>query len=123
MSYLSPEEYQEITGKPSPENYKILERQARGVIDRLTGGEITTIGFEKLCKPLEDAIKQSMAEEISFLDDNGGLEGLSAYNSASLGKFSYTSGDMGSTSPDVAPGVIDILMFTGLLYRGRMVIP
>lgn len=72
-------------------------------------------------------VYKAVCSHADYIDNNGGLEGLTdnAYNSVSLGKFSYsanTSDNKGFDSITLCPLAQEYLVPTGLLYRGAAVL-
>lgn len=128
MSYIDKDYYQEIfQGEPvSDADFPILLRRAEGIIEELTMYRLTPVTFLAMPKDIQEWVKKAVCAQVEYLDANGGSEldnfpgGL---QSASLGKFSYTSGNAGGNSgsvsqPVYAPCAVRYLAPTGLLYRG-----
>lgn len=73
---------------------------------------------ERVCK--------AVCAHADYIDSNGGVESLTdgAYNSVSLGKFSYSADASGSKDSTVTlcPLAQGYLAPTGLLYRGAEIL-
>lgn len=72
-------------------------------------------------------VYKAVCSHADYIENNGGLESLTdnAYNSVSLGKFSYsanTSDNKGFDSITLSPLAQEYLVPTGLLYRGAAVL-
>ena len=117
MSYITPDEYVQLSGLDPPHNIEELILQASVMIDALTMHRIHT--FTSLPDWVQQRVKFATAEQVTFLDQNGGADGDSL-TSVSLGKFSYSKGTMYTRR--YASMVEDYLLPTGLLYRGNAVI-
>lgn len=72
-------------------------------------------------------VYKAVCSHADYIDSNGGIESLTdnAYNSVSLGKFSYsadTSGNKDIGSVTLCHLAMEYLAPTGLLYRGVAVL-
>lgn len=100
----------------------LLER-ASEIVEEMTMYRLTAITFEAMPEAVQEQVKRAVCAQIEYLNANGGseLDNSTGVQSASLGKFSYTSGsktDSASGQTIYAPRAQRILMPTGLLYRG-----
>lgn len=72
---------------------------------------------------MQENVKKAVCSQAEFIDQNGGLDGLTSggVTSFSIGKFSISGGASGngsSRSPAVSPLMLSYLEAVGLLYRG-----
>lgn len=70
---------------------------------------------------MQENVKKAVCVQAEFIDQNGGLDGLTSggVTSFSIGKFSMSAGTSGdSRSPAVSPLMLSYLEAAGLLYRG-----
>lgn len=101
----------------------LLER-ASEIVEEMTMYRLTAITFEAMPEAVQEQVKRAVCAQIEYLNANGGseLDNSIGVQSASLGKFSYTSGNAAADSASgqiiYAPRAQRILMPTGLLYRG-----
>lgn len=101
----------------------LLER-ASEIVEEMTLYRLTAITFEAMSEDVQDRVRKAVCAQIEYLNANGGseLDNSTGLQSASLGKFSYTSAGSSSESASgqtiYAPRAQRILMPTGLLYRG-----
>ncbi|MEZ3453831.1 MAG: hypothetical protein K1W17_05615 [Oscillospiraceae bacterium] len=77
------------------------------------------------CLPffMQDNVRKAVCAQAEFIDQNGGLEALTATGTASfsIGKFSMSAGSAGGgsgRSPAASPLMLSYLEAVGLLYRG-----
>lgn len=117
--YLTEKEYKALMEEEAPESFELLECEARAVIDRETLFRLQAGDLSSLPKNTQQSVKQAVAMQIKYLDENGGLSEVShGKTSVSLGKYSFTAAGNPAAVNDVAPGVPEILIPTGLCYRG-----
>lgn len=85
-SYITPEEYTALTGKPVTEDTERLIRQASEQIDTLTFNRIIAAGFERLTPLQQDIVKAVCAGHAAFLTEYGELldSPLSSYSVAGV---------------------------------------
>ncbi len=76
-------------------------------------------------QPLSERVCKAVCAQADYIVSNGGVESLtdSTYNSASLGKFSYSvdssgNGNNVNNSSALCPLAEEYLAPTGLLYKG-----
>lgn len=72
---------------------------------------------------MQENVRKAVCAQAEFIDQNGGLEGLTTGSAASfsIGKFSMSAGSAGGgsgRSPAAAPLMLSYLEAVGLLYRG-----
>ena len=128
MAYVDFKYYTDtFHGEPVSETgFPALENRAAELIEELTMYRLNEYAFEGMSPAVQDAVKRAVCAEIEYIDANGGsdIDNGEALQSATLGKFSYSSGAMaagdGSTGgiPVYSPRAKRILASTGLLYRG-----
>lgn len=106
----------------STEDFPRLCRRAEEMVEQMTAYNLSPTVYKVLPEAARERVRKAVCAQIEYLEANGGSE---VYNSigmqsASLGKFSYTSGAAdGGEGPAYAPLALAFLAPTGLLYRGR----
>lgn len=106
MAYLTATEYQTVTGRIAPSNFAVLELSARSLIDSLVNYTLTGRDVSAFPDYVLEPLQQMMAFQIMYLDENGiNSANDSGDGSASIGKFSYTSG--GATSGQSRSKIVD----------------
>lgn len=122
MSYVNEEFYRSFIGNP-PDDFDILNQIATDQIDIMCGYKISRKGFENLIEFEQTAIKKAICMQISFLSQNGGIDGMNEnISSMTIGKFSYTANTNANSNTIYANMVYQYLAPTGLLYNGIGVI-
>lgn len=114
-------------GEPvEAETFPRLCQKAEEIIEQLTAYNLSAVVFKTLPDRSKDLVRKAICAQIEYLDANGGSElyTLPDLQSASLGKFSYSSGGSingsgGNACKVYAPLARAFLAPTGLLYRGR----
>ena len=91
---------------------------AEEIIEEMTMYKLTPVTFLAMPDEVREKIKKAVCAQIDYLDANEGMDFGNDFQSASLGKFSYskTSGSSSSTSI-YSPRAQRILLPTGLLNR------
>ena len=124
MPYVDFGYYIEIfRGEPvSDTDFPSLLMRAEEIIEEMTMYRLTPLAFLAMPEYIQEKVKKAVCAQIEYLDANGGSDldmGIDM-QSASLGKFSYSAGNMGSglSQSIYAPRAQRILAPTGLLYRG-----
>lgn len=115
--------YGEFNGDPADDaDFPSLLERASEIVEEMCMYRIQPERMETYGSFIQDRIKRAVCAQIEYLDANGGidLDNGAGIQSASLGKFSYTSGSAGETSRQsiYSPRALRILAPTGLLYRG-----
>lgn len=123
MSYIDQNYYIGVfKGEPVQDaDFPSLLMRAEEIIEEMTMYKLTPMSFLAMPEYIQTKIKNAVCAQIEYLDANGGSDldmGVSM-QSASLGRFSYSAGGIGSAQGIYAPRAQRILVPTGLLYRGR----
>ena len=128
MAYVDFKYYTDtFHGEPVSETgFPALENRAAELIEELTMYRLNEYTFERMSLAVQDAVKRAVCAEIEYIDANGGsdIDNGEALQSATLGKFSYSSGAMAAGESSTggistySPRARRILAPTGLLYRG-----
>lgn len=120
--YVDEKFYQEFIGVV-PDNFNVLNQIATDQIDILCGRKISRKGFDNLIEFEQIAVKKAICIQISFLEQNGGVDGINEnISSMTIGKFSYTANTNANSNTIYANMVYQYLAPTGLLYNGIGVI-
>ncbi len=104
--------------------FESLLDRASEIIEEMTMYRVTEQTFSSFPDDTRERIRKAVCAQIEYLDANGGSEldtGGGGFQSASLGRFSYTAGagaDGSLRQSIYAPRALRILAPTGLLYRG-----
>ena len=123
MSYITQAYYEvDFQGEPVADtDFHSLLLRAEEIIEEMTLYRLNNITFLAMPEEVQERVKKAVCAQIEYLDANGGsdMDNGDAYQSASLGKFSYsrTSGTSGTQSI-YAPRAMRYLIPTGLLARG-----
>lgn len=125
MDYVTPEYYSGTFKGESVDDtdFPGLLGRASEIVEEMTMYRLTTDTFASMPEQLQDRVRMAVCAQIEYLSANGGgeLDNSTGVQSASLGKFSYTSGVVANSATGqtiYAPRAQRILMPTGLLYRG-----
>lgn len=102
------------------ENFPALISRAEEIVEEMSMYRLNGLTFHAMPEDIQERVKKAICAQMEYLDANGGSEidtggGL---QSASLGKFSYSSASVDSSKQIYAPRALRYLMPTGLLYRG-----
>lgn len=124
MSYVDSAFYKKIYVGESVNDTdfpKLLAR-AEEIVETMTMYRLTPVTFLAMPEDVQTRVKKAVCAQVEYLDANGGSDmdnGISM-QSASLGKFSYSSGGASGDSAQglYAPRALRLLAPTGLLYRG-----
>ncbi len=125
MPYVTQAYYGNDFHGDSLEEYEFesLRDRASEIIEEMTMYRVTEQSFPTFPESVQERIRKAVCAQIEYMDANGGgeLDTGGGFQSASLGKFSYTAGagaDGSSRQSIYAPRALRILAPTGLLYRG-----
>lgn len=124
MPYVDKTFYDEIfKGEPVVDaDFSFLLERASEIIEEMCMYRIQPERMDLYGTFIQDRIKKAVCAQIEYLDANGGsdMDNGESLTSASLGKFSYSTGSASGTSGQsiYSPRALRLLAPTGLLYRG-----
>ena len=88
----------------------------------IIGNEIFLSGhtIDEIPDIFSDSVKKAICSQADFINNNGGVDAVSCnqIQSATVGKFSYTSSSEKCNLSDLCNQAVSYLIPTGLLYRG-----
>ena len=123
MSYLTANEYNDVTGRPQVEATDFRIKKASMLLDARIGNYIpdekTGMKLDVKNLPIHqrDAVKAWVAQMVAYLFDNGDSAPSAA--SITLGRFSVTEhGQQGRILPESLGFVDALLVSSGLVRRG-----
>ena len=127
MANLTTTQYATIVGSAAPATFDTLLTVAQSELDLRTWYYYTDASALTLPDAVSDALLKFLAFGVQYLNDNGGMDGLTEgdANSVSLGKFSYTkdASQSGSQSTAVFSHIADmqlpLLISYADTYRGE----
>lgn len=120
MPYVEYEYYAGVYGGESADDadFSLLCAQAEEIIEEMTMYKLTPMTFLAMSEDVQEKIKKAVCAQIDYLDANEGMDFGNDFQSASLGKFSYSKASGGSSSASIySPRAQRILFPTGLLTR------
>lgn len=122
MGYIDEDYYKDdYKGEDAGDNLEKYIERASDIIDQLTGYKIDDL--EDYPKFIKDLVKKATAAQVEMYAVKGGYtqaETGGTFDSVTIGKFSYSSGDKSKSSESsrFSPAAIGYLQATGLLYAG-----
>ena len=123
MANLTTTQYATIVGSAAPATFDTLLTVAQSELDLRTWYYYTDASALTLPDAVSDALLKFLAFGVQYLNDNGGMDGLTegAANSVSLGKFSYTRSAGGSDAvfSHIADMQLPLLISYADTYRGE----
>lgn len=120
MPYVEFEYYAGVYGGESADeaDFSSLRAQAEEIIEEMTMYKLTPMTFLAMPENVQEKVKKAVCAQIDYLDANEGMDLGNDFQSASLGKFSYSKTSGGSSSTSIySPRAQRILFPTGLLSR------
>lgn len=120
MSYVEYEYYAGIFGGElaNDADFYSLRSRAEEIIEEMTMYRVSESTFPVMPEDVQEKIKKAVCAQIDYLDANEGVDLGNDFQSASLGKFSYSKVSDGSSHTSIySPRAQRILLLTGLLSR------
>lgn len=120
MSYVEYEYYAGVYGGESADDadFSSMCTKAEEIIEEMTMYKLTPMTFLAMPEDVQEKIKKAVCAQIDYLDANEGIDFGNDFQSACLGKFSYSKVSSGSSSVSIySPRARRILLPTGLLSR------
>lgn len=120
MPYVEYEYYAGVFEGESVDNtdFSSLRSRAEEIIEEMTMYRLTPMTFLAMPEHIQTKVKNAVCAQIEYLDTNEGIDTGNDFQSASLGKFSYSKVTNGSSSASAySPRAQRILLPTGLLSR------
>ena len=120
MPYVEYEYYAGVYGGESADeaDFSSLRAQAEEIIEEMTMYKLTPMTFLAMPENVQEKVKKAVCAQIDYLDANEGTDLGNDFQSACLGKFSYSKATNGSSSASAySPRAQRILLPTGLLSR------